>query len=296
MSILIASVMAEETYIAEETWQKHLHEGLNYFSQRQYQEALIEFDRALNGLPEGDPISAFVLLKKAESNFFLLNYSQVLKDTEKALELGTLTDEERLVCGSKRVAVFWEMQDEDSAMKEYNKHISGSSLMAKLTYTKDKIIIRNVLKCPMFQEMTRKWLLSKYCEKEEDIYEYDQTWIINITKKEQSSGLEASSLIQQCSRLDRKRTPAEIQACCDTCGKLAAGANVLCGLLAGPELIGGPVTAAACTACCFVFVVLKQDCETCCRGEAGKCWASFETWKEDYKKQYPQCPIPPARR
>lgn len=59
------------TVTANEIWQNHLEQGLNYFSGNQYEEASIEFDQVLNCMSELDnQIFPFVLFKLSECNFF----------------------------------------------------------------------------------------------------------------------------------------------------------------------------------------------------------------------------------
>lgn len=223
-----------------------------------------------------------------------------MENSEKALKSDSLTDYERLLCGSRRVAIFMKMNQESTAIEEYKKYIAGSSIIPRCSFAKDKIIIRNVLKCNLYQDMAKEWILSKYCEKEEDIHKFDQTWIINTSKKQNtlSENEEIFSRVTEIPnellKAARTRTPAEIQSCCNTCSRLATASAAICGCLMFPESLGGPILVTTCTACCLAFVeTIRQDCERCCYNDLGTCAKSFETWKTGYKNKYSECPQPP---
>lgn len=173
---------------AESDWKEFWHKGMNYFHQERYQEALLEFDQAVSHMSEEDlDLYPYVLTYRADANFQLGNYLRVIRDTEIALKSKHLTDYERFVCGSKRVAVFTIQGNEKAAIKEYKKYIVDCPLFSKKEYSKDKIIIRNMSDSECYKEAERRYLREEYCEKDEDIHEYPNMWIVDITKQKRTS-------------------------------------------------------------------------------------------------------------
>lgn len=270
-----------------ETWKTHWQEGLHYYSLEKNQDAAMEFDQAINLIAEEDRASfPFVFVDCAENDYILQNYEKVMLNTEIALKSQNLTDHERLTCGLRRIATFVRLNDEDSAIQEYKKYIIGCPLLPKYDYSDDKIIIRNMLSCDYYKTATRNRLISKYCINPENIHEYNDKWIIDVTKK-CSCG---------CSIIKAKKSPQEIEACCNTCNKLAIASNFICCCLSMPPQLGGPITANACKLLCIALVEdIRQECERCCKFSDGKCWGNFETWKEQYKKENPGCGCPPIK-
>lgn len=148
-------------------------------------------------------------------------------------------------------------------------------------------MIRNIPDCECYKNYAKQLMISNYCENENDIHEYGNVWIVNITKKCNCMKN------QQYPSGVFQRSPAEIQGCCNTCDRLATAANFICGCLPVPPQLGGPVTKAACRLACVMLVeTLREDCESCCYEEDGKCWSCFETWKSQFKKKNPDCAHP----
>jgi hypothetical protein len=218
-------------------------------------------------------------------------------DTEKALKSKNLTDEERLNCGMKRIAVFMKLGNEDAAVEEYKKYIIGCPLFPKYDFGKEKIIIRNVPDCKCYKNFAKELMLSDYCENEEDICEYGNKWIVNVTKKDcnQCKITKKEDFPSHLLILDEggERSPEQIRACCNTVNKLAAAANLICGCVTTPF---GPITNTACKAACVVFVeAIREEAEWCCYngGYEKKCWKKYDTWKNDFKRKNGNCPKPP---
>ena len=279
---------------ADNNWQDHWHKGCDYFSNSQYQNASLEFDQAILILSEEEQNQyPYVLVYRAESDYFLKNYERILLDTEKALKSNNLTENERLTCGMRRIAVFMQLGDENASVEEYKRYIIGCPLFPKYDYSKEKIIIRNIPDCAFYKESTKQLMISQFCENENDISEYGNMWIINITKNCECSkdiqNMESSLPVLEVAQ----RGPAEAQACCNTVNKLAVAANVICGCVSTPF---GPVTSTTCKVACALFVEgVRQASEWCCNngGVEEKCWKKFETWKVNFKEKNPKCPRPP---
>src|SRR5438105_2770112 len=84
------------------------------------------------------------------------------------------------------------------------------------------------------------FMLSQFCEREEDIQVYGNTWIIDITKKcdycaDCNVNREAIELLLN----DKTRNEEQILACCSTCNRYAVAAATICGCLSIPAL---PIT------------------------------------------------------
>ncbi len=100
-------ILLLSTVFAEENWQNHWHMGCDLFYSHQFEDASLEFDLAINLLSEEELQNyPYVLINRAENNYFLQNYADVMQDTEKALKSEKLTDYERLTCGLRRISVF----------------------------------------------------------------------------------------------------------------------------------------------------------------------------------------------
>lgn len=124
---------------AEENWQSHWHQALDLYHQGIYEEAILEFDQAVTLMSEEDQSRfPYVLVDRAENNYFLKNYTAVLQDTEKALKSEKLTDYERLSCGIRRMSVYYSTGDTDKAVEEYKQYITGSPLLPKSEYSEKK--------------------------------------------------------------------------------------------------------------------------------------------------------------
>lgn len=277
-------------------WQQHWHQGHEFFSKEQFQEAANEFDQAVNVMTEEDQDKhPYVLADRSENWFCLQNYPQVMLDTQMALKSANLTEQERLNCGMRRISVFMILGEEDAAIEEYKKYIIGCSLFPKYIFSDEKIIIRNIPDCVCYKNSAKDLMLSLFCESENDICEYDNLWIINITKKckcDKENGNETELPIRNLST--SVRTEQQIEACCNTVNRLAVAANVICGCLSIPT---GPVSSVACKVACAVIIeAIRETAEWCCYngGVEEKCWKKFETWKVAYKKANPDCPKPPT--
>jgi hypothetical protein len=286
-SLFLAMLLLSSICFANETWQQHLENGYLFFSNLDFENASLDFDQAINLMSEDEHEQfPYVLVARAENNYFLKNYAKVLEDTEKALESKYLTDFERLICGIHRIAVFMQRSDEDFAVEEYKKYIIGCPLFPKYDRFEEKIVIRNVPDCNCYKNCAKQLLMSKHCTQEKDIREYGNTWIIDITKN-------YDSLKETKNAITHRRSPEEVQACCNTCNRLSTAANFICNCLPIPPQLGGSITKNACRISCPMYVeMLREDCEACCNDEEGKCWGTFESWKKQFKKENHNCPHP----
>jgi hypothetical protein len=165
-------------------WRSLWHKGFDLTLQGQFQEASLEFDRAVNLMSEEElNLYPYVLISRADANSLLGDYSKVIQDTGIALKSKNLTDYERLICAMKRNAAFFFLGDDNHSADTCEKYLQDSPLLSKRDYFKDKVIIRNIPDCQFYKEMEKKRLREKYCEKDEDISDYGSMWIVNITKQ-----------------------------------------------------------------------------------------------------------------
>lgn len=233
----------------------------------------------------------YVLVDRAESEFFLNDYIKVMEDTDKALSSQHLTDYERLECGLKRIAVHMQLDQEDEAVEEYKKYIIGCPLFPKYDYFQEKIIIRNLPDCNLYKNFTKERMIAQYCKGEEDIHEYGNTWIINRTK------LYNDDLNDRQNKELEVRTSQQIEACVNSCNTLAVAADFCCYILPAPPILGGPITTTACRFACVALVErLRQDCENCCYNTDKSCAnKTFESWKQRFIDENPRCGKPPFR-
>lgn len=280
---------------ADNTWQYHWEKGYDLFSKSQHQDATSEFDQAICMMSEDEQNRyPYVLVYRAESDYFLQNYKRILDDTEKALNSRYLTEMDRLTCGMRRIAVFMQLGDENNSVEEYKKYIIGCPLFPKYDYTKEKIIVRNLPDCEFCRETTKQFMTSQFCKETNDISEYDNMWIINITKDCNCSSDQLPKISNPILSIS-KRGPAEIQACCNSVNRCAVAANVICGCITTPY---GPGVDVGCKVTCAVFVeALREAGEWCCNngGIEENCWEKFKTWKVDFQKKNPKCPKPPEK-
>ena len=283
-------------FAQNKNWQHHWHNGRSYCFQGQYLEASSEFDLAVDMMSEIElERCPFVLVDRAENDYYLGYDLKVFQDTENALKSTNLTDQERLICGLRRISILSKNGEDTRALDEYRKYIINCPLFPKYDFSEEKIIIRNVLDCNCYKNSSKQLMLSEFCEKEEDIHEYGSTWVVDITKKNKSccsecSESKAEHIHSPC--ISQERNGDQIQGCCNTCNKLAVAASVICGCLSIPT---GPLSSIACKVACSVFVEeIRQVCERCCHngGIEGKCWKKFETWKSDFKQKNSNCPHP----
>jgi hypothetical protein len=184
------------------------------------------------------------------------------------------------------------LENEGAAVEEYTKYVSGCPLFPKYHRYEKQIVIRNVPDSTCYKNWTKEKILSKYCSIEDDIKDYGDTWIVNITKNPDCSTCE--NIFGDLINLNYgQRDQQQIEGCCNTCRRLATAASVICGCMPMPAVLGGPVTQSACRFACLMFVeTLKEDCENCCQMSNGTCWNSFKTWKNQFKKKRPDCPKP----
>lgn len=286
--LFLAIMFLSSLCIANENWQQHWEHGKEYLTNLNYEEAVLELDLAVNLMSKEELAEyPYVLIDRAESDYFLKNYIKVIESTDRALLSSHLTDQERLECGMKRIAAYMQLNQESYAIEEYKKYIIGCPLFPKYNKFEDKIVIRNLPECECYKDYAKQFMMSKYCENESDIRTYGDMWIVNITKK-----CDCMKNLLITSRTS-KRSPAEIEGCCNTCNRLATTANFICGCLPIPPQLGGPITKTACRLACVLLVeTLREDCESCCYNEEGVCWSCFETWKEKFKKKNPNCGSP----
>ncbi len=170
--------------MAEGDWRDLWQKGMNHLHNAQFQEASQEFDQAVALMSEEElDLHPYVLTYRSGADYQLGNYSRVIQDTEVALKSRHLTDYERLACGSRRSGAFTLLGDEDAGVEEYKKFIIGCPLFPKKEYSKDKITIRNMPDSECYKEAERSYLRENYCEKDEDIHEYHNMWIVDITKQ-----------------------------------------------------------------------------------------------------------------
>jgi hypothetical protein len=280
-----------------DNWQQHWHNGYNHFFSSQHQEAALEFDQAITMMSEKEREKyPYVLVSRAENDRFLHNYSRMMQDTEKALKSENLTAYERLSCGMNRIAALMEWGDEDAAVEEYKKYVTASPLMPKYDYFEEKIVVRNIPESECCKNAVRQFILTTFCENKDDISEYGNIWVVNTTEGCHPCSMNVEQKVLPIPFLQAsRRGPDQIQACCNTVNKLAAAAQIICGCISTPV---GPVTSMACKAACGIFVEgIRQVGERCCHngGVEEQCWKKFDTWKIDFKNEYPGCPKPPTR-
>jgi hypothetical protein len=292
------------TCFADDSWINLWHQGVDHLYQDDYQKAALKLDQAVNLMSEEDLTTyPYVLVARIGSSCALGDYEKILTDSALALKSKNITNEERLFCGTQRMTVFMKLGNEEAAAQEYQKYIIECPLLPKWEYSNEKIIIRNVLDCECYQADLRERLKTKYCESDKDICEYGNMWVINITKKKPSI-IETQEGILLDSELEDsvlraahpiKRTPQEIQACCDTCNRLARAAKAICDCLPTTFAYKAPWTAMACSIACSDYVEeMRKDCVVNCQ-VTERAWKDFETWKAQYEKRYSQCPRPPMR-
>lgn len=163
---------------------------MDHFHKAQFQEASQEFDQAVALMSEEElDLYPYVLTYRSDADYQLGNYSRVIRDTEIALKSKHLTDYERLACGSRRSGAFTLQGNEEAGIEEYNKYIIGCPLFTKKEYSKDKITIRNIPDSECYKDAERSYLREKYCEKDEDIHDYGNMWIVDITKQKNDKQL-----------------------------------------------------------------------------------------------------------
>jgi len=291
---LITTIFYILNCYANEEWENCWLQGRDYHSNSQFQEASSAFDQAIDLMSEEDLDKyPYVLSDRAQSDYKLENYSKVLEDTKKALMSKNLTDYERLHCALTRMATFRQLGDEDSSMEEYKKYMIGCPLFPKLDYLENKIVIRNVPDCELYKYYTKHQMLAKYCECEQDIQEYGKTWIINKTKRQNHD----LNLLRRDNLVVRGKTPEQIEACVNTCNRLADSAAYCCYLLPLPTVLSGPVTATTCGIACLALVEqLRLDCAECCRYSEEACAnKTFRSWKNEFIKENPRCGKPPEK-
>lgn len=287
---------------ASEDWQYYWHEGVELQAIQQYDEASTQFEMALSMMStEEIDLFPFVMVSKIENDFILQNDLLVLEETQSILDSKHLTDYERLICGVRRISIFMKLGNEEAAVEEYKKYVVGCPLLPTYHHTENKIIIRNMIDCDCFKTFVKQSMLVHFCESEKDIHEHGNLWIINITK---TLAKDEDFLASKSARIkiddgkrgqanSQRRTAEQIEACCNTCDLIGAGAAVVCGCLAVPEVLAGPWTSVACTACCLVFIEkLSQDCKDFCKRQPGQYPSTFEAWKAQFNTQYPSCPYP----
>lgn len=155
--MLLVMTFLSSICIANENWRQYWENGKEYLSDLNCEDAALEFDHAINLMSEEEQAEyPYVLVDRAESAYFLKNYIKVIDDTNKALLSKNLTDQERLECGMKRIAVFMQLGQEDAAVEEYKKHIIGCPLFPKYKKFEDKIVIRNIPDCECYKNCAKE--------------------------------------------------------------------------------------------------------------------------------------------
>lgn len=168
---------------AEETWQEHWAKGREYFFDSSYSEANMEFDTAISLMTKEEQYDfPYVFVDRIENDFALGNHSRILEDTEAVLSSKNLTDYERLNCGVRRMTAYMDSNNEDAAVEVYLKHVSGCPLFPKYHRYEKQIVIRNVPDSTCYKTWAKDIILSKYCSVDNDIKDYGDLWVVNITK------------------------------------------------------------------------------------------------------------------
>ena len=81
--LLILTLLVSNCF-ANETWQHHWEIGREHFAHLQHQEGAAELDRAINLMSlEEQEKYPYVLVDRAENNYYLQKYWEVLEDTGK---------------------------------------------------------------------------------------------------------------------------------------------------------------------------------------------------------------------
>lgn len=270
------------TYSIENSWHTYWLNGLKCLENEQYIEAKEMFSIAVINMSEIErQHNPDVLMHVASTNYVLEHFDDTLKQTEELISSEYFSDQERLICGSLIVSALWKKGMEDEAIEAYFNYIASSPIVPKCQFEENKIMIKNVPQCKHYKKSVKSFFIQKFCNQEEDFQEYGNVWVINLTKKCECGNNKAK--ITQINKGTR-RTPEVIRGCCNTCSTLAVGAFVACGRLPG----------VLCQTACTLFIeMMRQACEGCCYngGIEEKCWENFSFWKDDFRRQKPQCDL-----
>lgn len=270
------------TTLAASDWRSDWIKGLENLSKAEYSEAKENFTSAIAHMSE-DEIhqNYYVLLNRSDANYMLERFEEAIQDIESLMKLGVLSDQEKLLSGNILVASLSKKGKESEATDAYLKYIASSPLLPKYHFEADRIIIRNVPLCDDYKKATKSFFLREFCENENSFQEYGNTWIFDTSKNCNCSEV----------AIQKERDPRVVKGCCNTCSTLAVSGSTVCATFPGSL----HPAAAFCRAACLLFIEgLRQGCEWCCSngGIEQKCWKKFETWKDDFDSQTPNCPHP----
>lgn len=278
-------LMVSLNCFAESEWQENWLAGLEFLNKNQCEDAKNMFDLATKSMSSEElKKNYYIIINRAHVNYLLEDFEEAITDSEKLFEMNVLSDQEKLLCGNIYVSALWKKGLEQEAVEIYLRYIASNPIIPKYQFEENRIIIRNVPQLGSYQKLAKSFLINKFCEKEENIHEYGNTWVVNITK--------TCGVCKESELNARKRRPEGIRACCNTCSTLAVSATAICSCLSNSK---HPVIV-LCKLSCIMFTEgLRQACEWCCYngGIEDKCWNNFSTWKDDFHNENQNCPHPP---
>ena len=258
--IALAILMSSCCYSEEsKTWMDHWCKAIECCAADDLTEGVTHFSSALDQLRHPG-----VYVDRGHAYLLLNKYEEALADFNKAMHSVELAGSDHLRCIEGRICAYAYLGRDSEWLQEIEAYKQFCPTYPQIEFSQDKIIMRNVPDCKVFQALVTTFLLkSKIIESEDAIKKYpSKVWMIHIQP--------STPCMQDFIAQDRFQDELDrLRACQNWCERFAGSGVTWCQVFN---------TTQCQAACVFTVDVLRNQCRSCCaRGiDFRQCVIPFE--------------------
>ncbi len=169
IKIITSLILYSFSLLPAVSWQEEWTKGVEHCIAKEYLKAEENFNSAIKQLEEENNLSHPHVYVDRARLFSLLNRDEeALKDLNVAIESQLLKGDDRLRAVVTRLITFYRLNMEEEAKAELEVFKSIYPI-PKLEVYKDCVVIRNIPECECSNELLKSFLVSTFCENEDDI-------------------------------------------------------------------------------------------------------------------------------
>jgi len=227
-------------------WKNHWIQAVEYAENKEFFNAELEFDNAINYLEKSNDLShGHVYVDRARLLCMQNRFDEALINLNESLDHMKMSDFDRSRGILTRMCAKTNLNLIDDIMSDYQDYLALTTNRPQVEITKTTFIIRNVPDCKCFKETISKYLVaSEICKSEDDIV-FLKSNIMIAKRKKCNCGCDKS----------RAANP-RVDNCNKVCDKVAFASTLWCSK--------NFKTFHCNVACISVVEILKDTCYWCC--------------------------------